>query len=57
MVTYTKEYKEYLRKLEEKNKRQNDRKPGGYSSIYDKDGKVRENGRCQMIERYGYAGL
>jgi hypothetical protein len=57
MVTYTEEYKKYLRELEEKNKQNNERKPGGYFSIYDKNGEVREDGRCRMIEQYGYAGL
>lgn len=57
MVTYTKEYNEYLRKLEEKNKRQQERNPGGYLSPYDKDGKLREDGRARMFEQYGYAGL
>jgi hypothetical protein len=57
MVTYSETYKQYLRELEEKNKRQNERKPGEYYSIYDKNEKVREDGRAAMIAQYGYAGL
>ena len=57
MVTYTEKYKQYLRDLEVKTKEANERKPGGYFSIYDKDGKVREDGRARMIAEYGYAGL
>lgn len=53
-MIYTKEYLEQLRKLEEKNKQQQERNPGGYLSTRKEDGSPRESGAARMFERYGW---